>query len=122
MSAPTTGQPADIPDHLPAIAPPIGPAVDVLAVMDECTDQLEAQPGCYYTDAAELQEARAAVAELIEADKEYDEADLAWENAPGGVQAVGDTDGRDYDGPEFLRLMLAVKRRRAALARVGGAA
>lgn len=41
--------------------------VDVLAVMDSCTDELEKQPGCYYTDAAKLQEARAAIAELIEA-------------------------------------------------------
>ena len=41
--------------------------VDVLAVMDSCTDELEKQPGCYYTDAAKLQEARAAVAELIQA-------------------------------------------------------
>ena len=41
--------------------------VDVLAVMDSCTDELEKQPGCYYTDAAKLQEARAAVAELISA-------------------------------------------------------
>ncbi len=40
--------------------------VDVLAVMDSCTDELEKQPGCYYTDAAKLQEARAAIAELIE--------------------------------------------------------
>lgn len=43
--------------------------VDVLAVMDSCTDELEKQPGCYYTDAAKLQEARAAIAELIEAAK-----------------------------------------------------
>ena len=41
--------------------------VDVLAVMDSCTDELEKQPGCYYTDAAKLQEARAAIAKLIEA-------------------------------------------------------
>ena len=41
--------------------------VDVLAVMDSCTDELEKQPGCYYTDAAKLQEARATIAKLIEA-------------------------------------------------------
>ena len=58
--------------------------VDVLAVMDSCTDELEKQPGCYYTDAAKLQEARAAIAELIEAasgmlprDSTYDDDDEA---------------------------------------------
>lgn len=58
--------------------------VDVLAVMDSCTDELEKQPGCYYTDAAKLQEARAAVAVLIEAasgmlprDSTYDDDDEA---------------------------------------------
>ena len=49
--------------------------VDVLAVMDSCTDELEKQPGCYYTDAAKLQEARAAIAELIEAGEEFASCD-----------------------------------------------
>ncbi len=40
-------------------------AEQALAVLDECTDQLEAQPGCYYTDAVELQKARAFFADLI---------------------------------------------------------
>lgn len=78
--------------------------VDVLAVMDSCTDELEKQPGCYYTDAAKLQEARAAIAELIEAAVEMD--------------AVFDTYVFDYGVTQHG---LSVKDRiSAALARVGG--
>ena len=72
--------------------------VDVLAVMDSCTDELEKQPGCYYTDAAKLQEARAAIAELIES----------------AAVVVEPYRGDAYAGPDIERL-------EAALARVGGA-
>ena len=74
--------------------------VDVLAVMDSCTDELEKQPGCYYTDAAKLQEARAAVAELIE----------AAESAMGAILAIAPA-GVTYEPRDRLR---------AALARCGG--
>lgn len=76
--------------------------VDVLAVMDSCTDELEKQPGCYYTDAAKLQEARAAIAELIEAAKRID-----------AVSRGAD----EFDEDNVVK---AVHRLRAALARVGG--
>lgn len=75
--------------------------VDVLAVMDSCTDELEKQPGCYYTDAAKLQEARAAIAELIEAA----ESALRREEFKQGPDAGNDG---------------LVRRLRAALANVGG--
>ena len=90
--------------------------VDVLAVIDSCTDELEKQPGCYYTDAAKLQEARAAIAELIEADKAYDTArsryDHAFRDGPHGNL------DEQRDAQHMLRE--AKKRRAAALARVGG--
>ena len=90
--------------------------VDVLAVMDSCTDELEKQPGCYYTDAAKLQEARAAIAGLIEADKAYDTArsryDHAFRDGPHGNL------DEQRDAQHMLRE--AKKRRAAALARVGG--
>lgn len=76
--------------------------VDVLAVMDSCTDELEKQPGCYYTDAAKLQEARAAIAELIEAA----ESALRREEFKQGPDAGNDG---------------LVRRLRTALARVGSA-
>jgi len=72
----------------------------VLAVMDSCTDELEKQPGCYYTDAAKLQEARAAVAELIE----------AAESAMGAILAIAPA-CVTYEPRDRLR---------AALARCGG--
>ena len=85
--------------------------VDVLAVMDSCTDELEKQPGCYYTDAAKLQEARAAIAELIEADKEYDAA----------KRQVNDETltAEEHNSASWPRLYAAQDRRLAALARVG---
>lgn len=91
----------------------------------------------------ELRDARAAVAELIEADKEYDEADTAWhgeryeqdnygvdgsefarcldcENESGaGVLNKGVS---HFPGCRVERLEKAITRRTAALARVGGAA
>ena len=79
--------------------------VDVLAVMDSCTDELEKQPGCYYTDAAKLQEARAAVAVLIEAANRAAVAAVRGDdNRPGTIRNA------DLDAL------------RAALARVSGGA
>ena len=88
--------------------------VDVLAVMDSCTDELEKQPGCYYTDAAKLQEARAAIAELIEACKERDLAQASYYCIPPG-------DARLSVSERWERLKAARQRYAAALANVGGA-
>lgn len=83
--------------------------VDVLAVMDSCTDELEKQPGCYYTDAAKLQEARAAIAELIEAARE----------ASGTLGHVYHTTPLRHDLEQYAHD--GYQRLDAALARVGGA-
>ncbi len=88
--------------------------VDVLAVMDSCTDELEKQPGCYYTDAAKLQEARAAIAELIEACTERDLAQASYDGIPPG-------DARLSVSERWERLKAARQRYAAALANVGGA-
>lgn len=85
--------------------------VDVLAVMDSCTDELEKQPGCYYTDAAKLQEARAAIAELIEAARAAEFHLTREHRAPMTVDAA------DY----LTEVERDRNRIRAALARVGSA-
>ena len=85
--------------------------VDVLAVMDSCTDELEKQPGCYYTDAAKLQEARAAIAELIEAAAEVRAAhrELPSVDHPTEIRQEGEARiGRAHYALE------------SAIARVGG--
>ena len=66
--------------------------IDVLAVMDAAIARLPD------SEAAPLDEARAAVAELIEADKEYDAALTSW---------------------DAVRVTEAKQRRAAALARMG---
>lgn len=64
------------------------------------------------TASRDIREARAAVAELIEADKEYDEAQR--------LASIGyGTD--DEDRAARQRLREAKRNRRAAIARVGGA-
>ena len=83
--------------------------VDVLAVMDSCTDELEKQPGCYYTDAAKLQEARAAIAELIEALRKAEDR--------LGVLIESDTEDHGGAAPEDVAAWEACN---AAIARVGG--
>lgn len=103
--------------------------VDVLAVMDadaeaanDCRvfhDGMDERQAAVY--AAESREARAAVAELVEADREYDAAKVAWDNAPGAAQGIGECDARDGSGPEFVCFMSATRRRAAALAKFGGA-
>ena len=75
--------------------------VDVLAVMDDCTDELEKQPGCYYMDAARLQEARAAVAALIE---ERDALRDALREAEWRLSCIGtprDAQGRYHKDGEW---------------------
>lgn len=76
-------------------------AVDVLAVLDAAIAGAEAPVRERRGHAISLMEARAAVAELVDADREYDDARLS---------------GNAY------RIAAAAARRRAALARVGGAA
>ena len=87
--------------------------VDVLAVMDRAID------GLPYLIEDELEIARAAVAELIKADSEYDASedalvahhvsifkqDKAWRDAQTGLEARADS---------------AIARRAAALAKVTG--
>ena len=120
MSAPTTGQPADIPDHLPAIAPPIGPAVDVLAAWDADIDTHERRilngelTLRAYDDVNRKREARAAVAELIEtarrAEVSFNTVRGCYERNPGNFAVA------------MRELEADVIPLRAALARVGGAA
>jgi hypothetical protein len=92
--------------------------VDVLAVMQWCSEWLT---DCrYHEHANKLQQSRAAVAELIEADKEFDAALSAYRDAePDGL---GATFNLSEDHPAVIRLREAGSRRRAALARVQGGA
>ena len=92
--------------------------IDVLAVMDLAAGLLI---GCPDDDVAEdcsadVAKARAAIAELIEADKAYDTArsryDHAFRDGPHGNL------DEQRDAQHMLRE--AKKRRAAALARVGG--
>lgn len=118
--------------------------VDVLTVMQASADQLWR----YRRDilARDEEQARAAVAELIEADSEYDEATAA---AGGFIEDAYEEDSYGVHGSEFYRCLaceaesgagllnkgvthetdcvrnryeVAIQRRRAALARCGGAA
>lgn len=61
---------------------------------------------------------RAAVAKLIEADRELDAACAAYDKAH--VFSLGDREYVSPEDPAVLRLDAAHKRRAAALARVGG--
>lgn len=86
--------------------------VDVLAVMDAAIDNL--QSAGYIGNTIGMKESRAAVAELIEADQEYDAARAAHASAHGR--------GRHH---ELLgartRFDAARARREVALANVGSA-
>jgi ATPase subunit of ABC transporter with duplicated ATPase domains len=88
--------------------------VDVLAVMDEWIKQA-ATPANDVRMNLELRQARAAVAELIEADREYDEANSDWEEVTSR-----DPDETDYDTWRRVsdRFEDAVMRRAAAMARL----
>lgn len=77
-------------------------AVDVLAVMDHESDRIEERIG--YGLADDLRDARAAVAELIEADVAYDKAYAGAVADPANEAALDE----------------AEERRAAALARVKG--
>jgi hypothetical protein len=74
-------------------------AVDVLAVMDANADRMAKLGATGMAYAADLREARAAVAELIAADEEYDAADAAWSGEWYEVDSYG------VDGSDFLRCL-----------------
>ena len=82
-------------------------AVDVLAVMNDCRNDLDAAR--MVVAAKELAKARAAVAELIEASRALQDA-------------MDENDSNKFDIGPATRFLAADKRHRAALARVGGAA
>lgn len=95
--------------------------VDVLAVMDEAQCDAENTYGHDSQQVVELNAARAAVAELIEADKEYDAAKHAHASIAHESYKVGEWNEHDERlRVASQRLLLAGERRRAALARVGG--
>lgn len=96
--------------------------VDVLAMLDRHAVGLRTAPRLTVKQdervSDELREARAAVAELIEADKEYNIAKQCWDvakSSPDGLSEGLRT--RLFDEYE-----VAIARRADALARVGGAA
>lgn len=99
--------------------------VDVLAVMEREARvanayRRESGADLLAADAAqEAEEARAAVAELIEADKEYDKASRHFDDG-----RFSDWDGISDESRMAIaeRFEAAAVRRAAALARVGGAA
>ncbi|QHJ82150.1 MAG: hypothetical protein [Caudoviricetes sp.] len=89
-------------------------AVDVLAVMDDAVEVLlDERSG---TTARGLEEARAAVAELIEADEEL----IAAEMGVAGYEAMTRYSSRNYRTACYVREREAIARRRVALARVKG--
>lgn len=108
--------------------------VDVLAVLDEhighyaVLQQLARDEGNnHYADELEehcgtltqLRFARAAVAELIEADDEFDKCRAELRDLR---IALGHNNPLHQDTPHLLRYEAAAKRRAAALSRVRGAA
>lgn len=87
--------------------------VNVLAVMDRQIDVLEAD--CFPASAKTIREARVAVADLIEADREFDRASANWARVE---RADLDADEPAYqDARSWLHGTIA--RRAAALARCG---
>lgn len=90
--------------------------MDVLLVIDSVTNNVLRPNGGAYVE--ELEEARAAIAELIEADKEFDAAHRDWEH----VTAHDPQETSDEDWKRIAdRFEAATMRRIAAIARVGGA-
>lgn len=102
-----------------------GGPVDVLAVLECAAETLVRMKGAganarlVHVQRDALNEASAAVAELIKSDHEYDAARVEWDNA-----IAGDPSGlSDKDWQRIAtRFEEACVHRIAALARVGGAA
>lgn len=91
--------------------------VDVLAVYDRLLREVPMGAGHMQNIVA----ARAAIAELIEADKEYNAAKHAHTCIAHETYKVGEWGDHDERmRAASQRLLLAGERRRAALARVGG--
>lgn len=89
--------------------------VDVLRVLDEAARDVAIYlPSADDARHEELREARAAVAELIEACRERDLAKASYDGIPPG-------DARLSVSERWERLKAAHKRYAAAFARVGGA-
>ena len=96
--------------------------VDVLAVIDAATVFLQrpflARNDELWRAEESLRKARAAVAELIEADREYDEANSDWEEVTSRDPAETDDETWRLVSDRFEA---AVMRRMNALDRIGGA-
>lgn len=89
--------------------------VDVLGVM------LQAETRCGSALAEAVWEARAAVAELLAADHEYDSARSGHDEA-GRLLGNWRVNPLGHTHPAVVRLRAAAERRRAALAKIGAAA
>ncbi|MCO7469463.1 hypothetical protein NJG16_05270 [Stenotrophomonas maltophilia] len=89
-------------------------AVDVLAVMGIAATTLHADN--YSGTAKSMDAARAAVAELIEADEEL----IAAELGVAGYEAITRYSSRNYRTACYVREREAIARRKRALARVKG--
>jgi hypothetical protein len=82
--------------------------VDVLGAMDQAIAVIESE----YGSAADMDDARAAVAELLQADREYDEAQIALHEIGGPGTRLPATH------PAVMRFVRAEEHRRDALAKV----
>lgn len=87
--------------------------IDVLAGLDAAIGGMEGPVRERRGHRNSLIHVRAAVAELLAADEEYDAARRAWDylapNCPGEI------DERSEEAPEYLALTAAKARRKAAL-------
>lgn len=99
--------------------------VDVLAVMDAAASRSQERAASIGGDswihqqsADAMRQARAAVAELIEADREYDEANSDWEEVTSIDPAETDDETWRLVSDRFEA---AIMRRMNALYRIGGA-
>lgn len=93
---------------------------DVTDVMQRASLRIAELSGGYKTAAeAELQNARAAVMELIDADEAYDAAAESHRRATRELGAFN-VNGLARNHPAVIQLVEATKRRRIALARARG--
>lgn len=93
-------------------------AKDVLEVLDAAWSDLHTTPTCRRPEVtAQLLDARSAIAELIAADVEYDEARKAWAAVDVRLWRDG---GTRHGNPDLTRYHNAIIRRAAALAACRG--